>query len=88
MTYDKSFFDRVIDRKGTISAKWDGSPILYGEEDLIPMWVADTDFRAPKELIAAMQERLDNQIFGYAYNSDRTLEIIATWHQKRNHIHY
>ena len=88
MTYEKSFFDQVIERKGTGSVKWDGCGPLYGADDLIPMWVADTDFRAPKELTDAMQHRLDNQIFGYANNSEMTLKKIAAWHEKRNQINY
>ena len=40
-------FDRVTDRTGTYSYKWDQSEKLFGREDILPLWVADMDFQAP-----------------------------------------
>ncbi|KAF6510630.1 Cystathionine beta-lyase Bsu PatB [Geobacillus stearothermophilus] len=42
-----SLFDRVIDRRGTLSVKWDDTKRIFGHEDVWPMWVADMDFPAP-----------------------------------------
>ena len=44
MTYN---FDEVIERRGTDSVKWDGVKSVWGRDDLLPMWVADMDFRTP-----------------------------------------
>ncbi|HEY9087013.1 MAG TPA: PatB family C-S lyase [Anaerolineaceae bacterium] len=55
-----SIFDEVIDRKSTESIKWK----LFGP-DVLPMWVADMDFRAPEPVIQALQERVAHGVFGY-----------------------
>ncbi|MFC2027149.1 MalY/PatB family protein [Chloroflexota bacterium] len=54
-------FDTPIDRRGTSSFKWD----RYKDRDVIPMWVADMDFRSPPAVIEALKERADHGIFGY-----------------------
>ncbi|MEJ5357591.1 MAG: PatB family C-S lyase [Desulfobacterales bacterium] len=54
-------FDAVIDRRGTASEKWE----RYAGRDILPMWVADMDFRSPPVVIAALQRRLDHGVFGY-----------------------
>lgn len=38
----------LLDRRGTNSAKWDSLLATFGQEDLLPLWVADMDFKAPK----------------------------------------
>jgi len=57
MPYD---FDTYVDRCGTYCAKWE----RYGE-DVLPLWVADMDFRSPEPVIRALQDRIDHGIFGY-----------------------
>ena len=49
-------FDKVIDRTGTNCSKWDLRKEVFGREDVLPMWVADTDFEAPKEVTKAMKK--------------------------------
>ncbi|GAB4475789.1 MAG: PatB family C-S lyase [Anaerolineales bacterium] len=53
-------FDQIISRRGTDSLKWDSYP-----EDVIPMWVADMDFRSPQAVIDALHRAVDHGIFGY-----------------------
>lgn len=59
MAYD---FDTPIDRRQSDSAKW----AKYADRDIIPMWVADMDFRSPPEVIEAIKRRADHGVFGYA----------------------
>jgi cysteine-S-conjugate beta-lyase len=54
-------FDEIIDRRGTSSEKWD----RYCGRDIIPLWVADMDFRSPPAVIEALHERVEHGIFGY-----------------------
>ncbi|WP_290698155.1 PatB family C-S lyase [Amphritea sp.] len=54
-------FDQPIDRHTTFSQKWE----KYRDTDILPMWVADTDFMAPPAVIEALQSRVDHGIFGY-----------------------
>ena len=53
-------FDQIIDRRNTDSVKWN----VY-DEDVLPMWLADMDFRAPESVIQALHDRIDHGIFGY-----------------------
>ncbi len=54
-------FDTPVDRRDTSSNKWE----KYGERNIIPMWVADTDFKAPQVVIDALQARIEHGVFGY-----------------------
>ena len=58
MKYD---FDTLISRDGTNSSKW------RMKNDILPMWVADMDFKAAPEILNALQKRLDNGVFGYSF---------------------
>lgn len=65
-------FNKQIDRKGTSSLKWD----WYGEKDVIPLWVADMDFRASDAVIDALHKRIDHGIFGYTLPSDELYHVL------------
>ena len=54
-------FDEIVDRRDTGSLKWD----KYGGRDVLPLWVADTDFRSPPAVIEALQQRVAHGVFGY-----------------------
>ena len=47
-------FDEIIERRGTDSVKWDGVQKVWGRNDLLPMWVADMDFRTPPFVMDAL----------------------------------
>jgi cystathionine beta-lyase len=64
-------FDTVVDRRETASFKWD----KYGGRDVIPLWVADMDFRSPPAVVTALQQRAWHGVFGYTHASD---ELEAT----------
>lgn len=55
-------FDTVIERRGTGSAKWE-----YFDDDVLPLWVADMDFRLPKPILDAIKARTDHGLFGYEF---------------------
>ena len=74
-------FDEPVDRIGTDSYKWDheGEGGKY-----IPLGVADTDFRAPREAIQAVQKVVDFGVYGYGeYPRERFTEAVSGWYQKR-----
>lgn len=69
----KDDFDTPIDRAGTWSARWE----KYAGSDVIPLWVADTDFRAPPAVLEAMQARLAHGVLGYTTPPEELREAIA-----------
>jgi cysteine-S-conjugate beta-lyase len=77
-------FEKIIDRKGTSSVKWDMTKTVFGKDDVLPMWVADMDFLPPAEVSEALKNRLDHGIFGYTFVGDGPAEAIAEWIQKRH----
>ena len=74
----KHNFDELIDRKGTECKKWD----TYAD-DVIPMWIADTDFKCPQPVVDAMVKRAQHGIFGYPVNVKNFEESIAHWQKTR-----
>jgi cystathionine beta-lyase len=64
-------FDEVIDRRGTASEKWE----KYRGRDILPMWVADMDFRSPPAVIEALHRRTEHGVFGY---TGPPPELVAT----------
>jgi len=65
-------FDGVINRRGTQSLKWD----KYGDKDILPLWVADTDFQAAPAILEALHQRIDHGVFGYSRPSPRLIKLI------------
>jgi cysteine-S-conjugate beta-lyase len=76
-------FDTPVDRRNTLSYKWDSVSRNMGEEDVLPMWVADMDFKCPKPMLDALQKRIEHGIFGYTKRGDRYYEIIQSWLARR-----
>lgn len=77
MKYD---FDEIIERRGTGSVKWDESP----SSDVIPMWVADMDFKAAPAILEAIRKRAEHGVFGYALVEDDYYDAIISWFQRRH----
>jgi cystathionine beta-lyase len=75
-------FEHVIDRRKTRSVKWDLMEMIYGIDDasdVLPMWVADMDFAAPKAVIDALHERIEHPIFGYSYMCEGCKTAVQKW---------
>jgi len=76
MKYD---FDKTIDRRATNSYKWDSAP-----EGVLPMWVADMDFRTAPATIDALQKRVAHGIFGYTRVPDAYYDAVTSWFSRRH----
>lgn len=76
-------FDKVINRLGTDSMKWDMAKQRFGGENLLPMWVADMDFRAPQEVLDALHEKVEHGIFGYPAHSESVDAAVQSWLKRR-----
>jgi cystathionine beta-lyase len=77
-------FDEIIDRVGTASSKYDMREKIFKSPDIIPLWVADMDFRTPQFVVDAIRKRTEHEIFGYSYHSDGQYESIINWVQRRH----
>lgn len=66
-------FDKEIDRTTTASDKWD----KYKGQDILPMWVADSDFQSPPAVIDALQTRIAHGVFGYTHAPDNLTDLFV-----------
>ena len=76
-------FDEIVVRRGTNSYKWD----LPKGEDIIPMWVADMDFKTAPCIIDALKRRVEHGIFGYTFVPDSYYDAIINWFKRRHKWH-
>ena len=77
MKYD---FDTIIPRRGTNSYKWDTPE----EENVLPMWVADMDFRTAPTIVEALQRRVAHGIFGYTKVPETYYDAVVRWFENRH----
>ncbi|MEY8445561.1 MalY/PatB family protein [Enterococcus ratti] len=77
-------FDTVIDRKDTYCTQWDFVKDRFGEDDLLPFTISDTDFMVPNEVLETLTKRMKHPIFGYTrWNHDELKKAIQQWYQIR-----
>ena len=77
----------TISRENTNSVKWDtGIEKRFKTEGLIPMWVADMEFRAPDEVIGALNKRISHGVFGYTHLWDSYFDAFFNWQKSRYNI--
>lgn len=77
MKYD---FDEIVPRRGTNAIKWD----MDTDPEVLPMWVADMDFRTAPAVAAALQRRVQHDIFGYATAPKAYYDAITGWFRRRH----
>lgn len=79
---DRFDFDHTPDRRGTSCVKWDEEPY----PDVIPLWVADMDFKAAPVIIEALERRVAHGVFGYAFPDTAYYAAINEWFSRRHGI--
>jgi cysteine-S-conjugate beta-lyase len=77
-------FDTVLDRRHTLSLKWDHCEAAFGLSDVIPMWVADMDFAAPPAVVEAVSRRAAHGAYGYASTPESFWESVIGWMRGRH----
>lgn len=77
MKYD---FDQIVSRRGTNSYKWDSA----AEENVLPMWVADMDFRTAPPVVEALRKRVEHGVFGYTKVPVAYYEAVTHWFFRRH----
>ncbi|GAA0232106.1 MalY/PatB family protein [Metaclostridioides mangenotii] len=79
-------FDKIVDRIGTDSVKWDFRTMCSpkAQKDGLPLWVADMDFECADPIIKALHDRVDHKIFGYSSNnSGEYFDAFCNWYKRR-----
>ena len=89
MKYD---FDELIERRGTDCVKWDERPRVDEHssgmtlsDDVIPLWVADMDFKAAPAILEAVKKRAEHGVFGYNIVPESYYEAVISWFRRRHH---
>lgn len=75
-----SIFDEIVSRRGSGSYKWDSSTV----PDMVPLWVADMDFRAAPVMLDALKCRVEQGVFGYTLVDDGYYEALMRWFKERH----
>ena len=73
-------FDEIVERRGTRCVKWDESP----SDEVIPLWVADMDFKAAPAILEAVRKRAEHGVFGYTVVEDDYYVAIINWFRRRH----
>ena len=73
-------FDEIIERRGTNCVKWDESP----SDDIIPLWVADMDFKVAPAIQEAVRKRAEHGVFGYNIVPESYYESVISWFRRRH----
>ncbi len=76
-------FDEKIERIDNHSVKWEELDKNYGATDLLPMWIADMDFKTAPEIIEAVKKKAEYGIYGYVYRPDSYYLAAVNWSKKR-----
>ena len=77
-------FDEVINREGTDCIKYDARKAYFGNENVLPMWVADMDFKSPAFISEAIRKRTEHELYGYFLKSHSYFQSIIDWIQNRH----
>ena len=81
MTNMKYDFDKITQRRGTNSYKWDSTD----DKEVLPMWVADMDFPTAPCIINALEKRVEHGIFGYTRVPEEYYDAVISWFSRRHH---
>ena len=82
MRYD---FDKIINRADTNCVKYDLRQQVFGNPNVLPMWVADMDFETPDFVRKAVMERAEHPVYGYHFKDDAYYQSIKGWIARRHH---
>lgn len=78
------FFDEPINRKGTQCTQWDYVEDRFGEKNLLPFTISDTDFKVPAAVEAALIKRMQHPVFGYTrWNHNEFKQAVCKWYSER-----
>jgi cystathionine beta-lyase len=77
-------FDEIVSREGTNSLKYDARERFFGDSDVLPLWVADMDFKTPDFIVDALKRRMEHEIYGYSFRPESYYHTIIGWMKRRH----
>jgi len=77
-------FDEIVPREGTNCLKYDAREWFFKTKDVLPLWVADMDFKTPDFIVDAIKQRVDHEIYGYTFRPDAYFKAIIGWMKRRH----
>ena len=77
-------FDEIVERKGSNCIKHDATERYFGTDNILPLWVADMDFRTPDFIVEAIMKRAEHEVFGYTFKSESYYRSIIQWMQRHH----
>ncbi len=77
-------FDELFERKGTDCIKHDAVEAFLGAGDVIPMWVADMDFRTPPFIVDALRQRIEHEVYAYTMRGQGYYDSLTGWLKRRH----
>lgn len=77
-------FDELVDRRGTDCIKHDMLRPFFGEDDILPLWVADMDFRTPDFIMEGIRKRLEHEVLGYTFRGQGFYDSVTGWVKRRH----
>lgn len=79
-------FDARLERTNTQSVKFDKRDVVFGNKDVIPLWVADTDFAVPECVTVALRERINHPIYGYSAYPQSLKNAVIGWFKRKHQV--
>jgi len=76
-------FSKLENRSNTMAAKWDKKKEIFGSDDILPMWVADSDWQTAPAVKKVLKERAEHGIFGYSFPNQSIYQAVENWLQRR-----
>lgn len=77
-------FNKPVQRKNTNSTKYDGMKSIFGQDDLLPLWVADMDFEVPACVSDALKRHIEHAVLGYSFYPESLYQSIINWFSRRH----
>jgi cystathionine beta-lyase len=77
-------FDEIVPREGTNCIKYDGRERMFGDAGVLPLWVADMDFKTPPFIVDAVKRRAGHEIFGYTFRGESYFDAVIGWMKRRH----
>jgi cystathionine beta-lyase len=77
-------FDEIVPREGTNCIKYDAREKMFGNGSVLPLWVADMDFKTPEFIADAVKKRAEHEIYGYTFKPDSYFSSIVGWMKRRH----